>query len=524
MIISFVLGCSTVVPPAEDTLSVAIVAPTEEQLLGTHAPVVLAAQLAGADLLDTVLTWHSDLNGVLVGELVIEDDRALYTLPNGLLAGDHLVMVSAVAGAQSASDTGVVRVITNEPPTVEITAPLPGSLGKANEATALRAVVSDPDGESAGLTLLWEGVTIALPTDVGPDGVIETELLLGAGAYTLVLNAVDPLAASATASVSFEMVDEVDTDGDGFDDLRVGGEDCDDTDPEVHPAAAELCDEIDNDCDGTIDDDYALDAGVWFADFDGDGFGDPDNSHQACRQPTGFVANQADCDDLNAERNPSAVEVCDTLDNDCDGDVDEGAVDASVWYLDADGDGFGRASITLLGCEQPDAYASDASDCDDLSADSYPGAAEWCDLRDNDCNGAIDEGVLLIFYADDDGDGHGAAGSAAEGCSPATGYVLSDDDCDDDDATVFTAAVEVCDGADNDCDGLVDDDPLDPSLWYADVDGDGFGIEPGEESCDAPSGFSATKGDCDDGDAGAFPGADERCNDEVLHDVTSFPP
>ncbi|MCB9762961.1 MAG: hypothetical protein H6739_24380 [Alphaproteobacteria bacterium] len=107
-----------------------------------------------------------------------------------------------------------------------------------------------------------------------------------------------------------------DADGDGV----TAAQDCDDHDAAVHPDAQEVCDGVDNDCDGTVDVD-AADAVAWFTDEDGDGFGAA-SAGTACEPPDGAVARGGDCDDLNAAVHPDAEEVCDSVDNDCDGTVD----------------------------------------------------------------------------------------------------------------------------------------------------------------------------------------------------------
>ncbi len=101
--------------------------------------------------------------------------------------------------------------------------------------------------------------------------------------------------------------------------------DCDDDDLAISPDAAELCDAVDNDCDDAIDEEGAEDAYAWYADIDGDGYGDPSGARvYACSQPVGYVADSADCDDLNSHVNPSIPEICDGFDDDCDGLEDEG--------------------------------------------------------------------------------------------------------------------------------------------------------------------------------------------------------
>ncbi len=94
-----------------------------------------------------------------------------------------------------------------------------------------------------------------------------------------------------------------DHDGDGW----PKAEDCDDANAKVHPGAPELCNGGDDDCDGLVDEDDATDASVWYADADGDGYGDPGSTTAACSQPSGYTADSSDCDDSSADRRAGAA-------------------------------------------------------------------------------------------------------------------------------------------------------------------------------------------------------------------------
>ena len=321
-----------------------------------------------------------------------------------------------------------------------------------------------------------------------------------------------------------------DADGDGFGDaaVSVGGcdttpgyvednTDCDDAAATTYPGAAELCDGVDNDCDGAIDGESS--GTPWYSDADGDGHGDPATAVVACEAPEGLIADGTDCDDTNSELSPSAVEVCDTIDNNCDGVVDEGVT--LISYLDLDADGYGDDTSTTEACEPPAGYALVSGDCDDSVATTNPGAPELCaDLADNDCDGltdADDPGLTdSTWYLDVDGDGYGdSVAPSVSDCAQPVGYVLDATDCDDADAAVSPAAVERCDGLDNNCDGLVDDASSEDAITaYGDIDGDGYGDgDLAETACEPDSSFVADDTDCDDADAAVNPGAVETCNE-----------
>ena len=157
-----------------------------------------------------------------------------------------------------------------------------------------------------------------------------------------------------------------DVDGDGF----ALDQDCDDQDAERYPGAEELpYDGVDQDCDGADLDDV-----------DGDGF-----------------ALEQDCDDDDARIHPLASELCDAVDQDCDGQVDEHAADALTGFLDADLDGYGDPEKPWTDCAS--LGPSLGEDCDDSDPRVYPGATERCSGVDNNCDGLVDTMVAGVTHS-----------------------------------------------------------------------------------------------------------------------------
>lgn len=279
-----------------------------------------------------------------------------------------------------------------------------------------------------------------------------------------------------------------DADGDG----SAATVDCDDGDAGIHPGAAELCDGIDQDCDGTADNGLDL---TWFQDADGDGYGVGAQVVRACAQPAGFADNQDDCDDASAQVNPGAAELCNLLDDNCDGRPDEAV---GTWFTDADGDGYGDPGTEAETCTPGEGAVQQGEDCDDGDSTVNPGVAENCDGLDTNCDGRPDAGVLGTWYSDADADGYGNPYDSKETCDPPAGWVEDGDDCRPSEASGHPGAAELCNSVDDDCDGEKDED--------FDLDGDGHWTE----ACDGD--------DCDDGDARVNPGVEETCEDGIDND------
>ncbi len=168
-----------------------------------------------------------------------------------------------------------------------------------------------------------------------------------------------------------------DLDGDGYDQSV----DCDDTNPSINPGAFDIPgDGIDQNCDG-------VDAVMCYTDADGDGYGsngDPGTYTPGGVCPPGKVTIQGDCHDGAAGINPGATEICNGIDEDCDGFIDDNPVGAPTWYRDSDGDGAGDPAADSVACTMPGGYVANFDDCDDTDPTVPP--CGCCTLR-GDANG-----------------------------------------------------------------------------------------------------------------------------------------
>ena len=356
----------------------------------------------------------------------------------------------------------------------------------------------------------------------------------------------------------------LDSDGDGFGDPEYGTDGCDDPTPDcndgdhyVFPGADELCDGLDNDCDGAVPADEV--------DEDGDG----------------IAICEGDCDDAASDAFPGAPELCDGVDNDCDGlvpdDEDDQDEDGQrVCEGDCDDDDESVHAGAEEGCDGVDTDCDGAlgpdetdddgdgvteceGDCDDGNLDVYPGAEELCDGVDTDCDGTLpDEEVdgdgdgVSVCAGDCDDDAAATYPGAPEACdgfdndcddqvpygeldADADGQMACAGDCDDADETVYPGASEICDGLDNDCDGSLpldeadddsdgymlcenDCDDVEPTVHPGaselcdGLDNDCDGTLPAEEADADGDGVSLCEGDCDDNAPSTYLGATEICD------------
>ncbi len=325
-----------------------------------------------------------------------------------------------------------------------------------------------------------------------------------------------------------------DSDGDGYGMTAVLGcaptqtnvvadGDCNEYHPGVHPGAEERCNFMDDNCDGLTDDDDPALVGRYslYPDADGDFYGEEGSVPiQACTVWTGYWITDDDCDDSSSSFHPGAADRCDGLDQDCSGVADDNSLYYRSFFLDSDGDGYGDPAVPVRACT-PTGATYNNQDCDDSDATISPVAIEYCDGIDQNCNGTPDDSPFYSrWWEDADGDGDGNAATLLFTCTPPAGYVQRNSDCDDSDPSRYDQATEICDGIDQDCDGLIDENPHD--WWFQDNDGDGHG----ESStilfaCTAPAGYVASNGDCDDSDPTRYTGAPETC-DGVDNNCNSY--
>jgi hypothetical protein len=316
------------------------------------------------------------------------------------------------------------------------------------------------------------------------------------------------------------------------------------------------CDTLDNDCDGTADEGTKT---KFYLDSDSDLYGNNAEITWACSAPLNYVLDNTDCDDSNTNVNPGAQEVCNGIDDDCDTFIDEeDANSCLLFYRDQDGDTYGLTSDSRCLCDLDGLYntntdgdCNDANDqinpgmndvCNDVDDDCNAGTADgsgeatplndrqsgvcdsseksctagnWvndysgiatyeepneltCDTLDNDCDGAVDETLLTLYYRDQDGDLFGNIADSQEVCSQPPGYVENNTDCVDNDDQINPGMVEACNGIDDNCDTVVDE---------------GFPDNDGDFIADCVDDDDDNDGILDDGDTSGVIG-DNFCEDE----------
>ncbi len=287
----------------------------------------------------------------------------------------------------------------------------------------------------------------------------------------------------------------VDADEDGELSIECGGGDCDDSDPARYPGNTEICDAMnrDEDCDPRT---------FGFRDSDGDGAPDA----LCCNvDADGAEMCGTDCNDANAAVGGTAIEACDSLDNDCDGMVDEMVL--STYWEDTDGDGFGDPDGEVrMGCAQPVGFAENDNDCNDEVAAINPAATERCTEEDVDenCDGVIDP---VEDCSCDEGDTQpctlpGVCAAGVETCDSGSWSVTCS----------IEPEIEVCNGFDDNCDGVTDEGLT--VACYEDDDNDGYAAAGALLSQRCPQSSRPEVGGCPTGTTNRPPmGDDIDCND-----------
>ncbi len=271
-----------------------------------------------------------------------------------------------------------------------------------------------------------------------------------------------------------------------------------------YEATEASCDAKDNDCDASIDEGVKT---TYYKDEDGDGYGNPAISSDACSAPEGYVADNKDCDDTSNKMFPNNPEICDGLDNNCDAQADNGLTEPNADNQNGVCSGAKKVCAGVAGWVEPNysaiaGYETTEVTCDGKDNDcsgavdngltapnadkqfgvcqgqkkecngsngwqepdytallDYEATEARCDAKDNDCDESVDEGVKTTFYFDKDDDGYGNPQVTEQACSAPNGYSPHGTDCDDENDKKYPSNTEVCDGLDNNCD-LQDDNGL----------------------------------------------------------------
>lgn len=511
-------------------VQITVTQPTTLSQFRDAEPIVFVGQVDGVTEAPTFTgVWSSSVDGEFYSDGLNAMGASQFAY-DGLSIGDHEITFSIeTEGGNTFSDAIEVTVIGGAgTPTISLISPNT-MFSEGGVPIPFVVEVNDEydDPTELVVTATATGQDELCTSTPDEDGLANCEVTLPVGEYTITFNALDTHGNIGELNFDWSVrpFTQIDNDGDGFTEEEG---DCDDSNPQLSPAATELedgidnncdgfvdndtpyfdddgdcycettpcngsveascgvlqsgdcndtsnldypgsderCDGIDNNCDGEVDEYGAVDAPTWYADVDGDGFGIADYQQVACTQPVGYSATTDDCNDNDASIYPGATEQPNSIDDDCDGIVDDNTVN-----YDDDGDGFNE----------------NQGDCDDTTPMVNPAQVEVINAVDDDCNGLIDDQTVIY---DDDGDG----------------YSENQGDCDDTTIAIAPNLTEICgNGIDDNCDGTENEiNAIDCVDYYHDADGDGYGgsFYPSECWCE-PGGNSGMLnvtlgGDCMD--------------------------
>jgi hypothetical protein len=273
--------------------------------------------------------------------------------------------------------------------------------------------------------------------------------------------------------------------------------------------AEEICNWIDDDGDGQIDEGCK----VYYQDADKDNFGLWHVQKREMFQPPGWAVVGGDCNDGNSSIHPNAKEDCLTeADDNCNGIKFEGC---QFYFRDADQDGYGDEHHYVFDNVPPLNHVPDNRDCNDGNSSVYPGAREFCNNIDDDCDGAKDEGCM-IYFLDSDKDGYGDFFAPIRETFQPPGYVTNGQDCRDNNINIHPGATEICNFLDDDCDGETDEGC---KVYYFDGDVDGYGVWDNQRrETFQPDGWASQGGDCRDDLFFVNPGRPEICGNGLNDD------